>query len=112
VSVFARRLIGPVVLNSADTLIYTVPAGRTAVIRHISVFNGDASGHALRLRATGSGAGTIIMFSPVIGSNAELQVETHIYLNPGDALYCGMPGNASAGSCVTFFGALLVGAPV
>lgn len=38
----AKRLVGPLLLNSTSTTLYTVPASTTTILRNIHVFNTNA----------------------------------------------------------------------
>lgn len=90
------------------TLLYTVPALRTAVVRsaylaNIAVVAGSAN---LRINSALTAG---LFFVSAIPAAASVAVPDDIILNPGDQLY----GGCGVGGTVQFvmFGSLLDGAP-
>lgn len=92
--------------------VYTVPAGRTAVIRTMTVTNtssSDDGNFAVRVNGTSSGFG---LFENVDLPAFQTWVQPEeICLDPGDVLYM-LPRNVATNVFRTFgFGSLLLGAP-
>lgn len=104
-AVRSRRLSGPIVVpaGGVNTVIYTVPAGRTAVVRGCFVYNSLLLVNTVNL-LTGIGSFWGHRFA-----NAEFvqTVDREFVLNPGDVLVA----SSTTGANVTVFGSLLLGAP-
>lgn len=108
-SVRARRFVGPTLIAAAGTNLYTVPTGRTLIIRALWVQNASAVATQVRIGINGIAAAQQIQNGLVLGANGTSAVTTPIILNPGDQLWFSL--SAAATVYVTGFGSLLLGAP-
>lgn len=110
-SVRSRRLWGPVrVIGGGFQPIFTVPLGRTAIIRTLYISNpSDTADWPISLRIP-TAASPGVLFQGVVDGFTPI-ILTDIILNPGDQLSgrsnaVGTPGIDTYG-----FGALLLGEP-
>lgn len=108
-AVRSRRFFGPTeVVGASAALLYTVPAGRTAILRLILVTMIGAGTGSVVLRVNSS-TGNPIWVQASGGVTVTLSVPGVIVLNPGDELRCNVPATMSA--WWTGFGTLLLGEP-
>lgn len=109
-AVRSRRLFGPLIVNvTVATTIYTVPAGRTAIIRALYIWNrSDLTNAVGRLHINGSSSSLRIL--DLTMAVDETRVYENIVLDPGDTLVWTNPGVAGA-YVLAGFGSLLLGAP-
>ncbi len=109
-AVRSRRLFGPTAVgtNSPDTvLLYTVPAGRTAILTVLCVnVSTLAAGAQLRLNNS-LAPGQIFAVNIAAGAST---VSPRIVLNPGDQLY-GISASFVREITFTGMGSLLLGEP-
>lgn len=109
-AVRSRRVLGPESHTSASsTLLYTVPSGRTLVIRTVTLTYNGAGGAAWRLCVNGA-ATTDAIRRGTFAAAGEMVLEAWLALNPGDELRL---AGITAGHTinVAVFGALLEGEP-
>lgn len=109
-AVRSRRLFGPTQLGAVGaTALYTVPAGRTAVFRGISLANVNAAVTEGRVMLNGTTSAFLVWIG-TIAAKSSLPVPLELVLDPADVLYgqC-----VTGGTNITFagFGSLLLGAP-
>lgn len=105
----SRRFFGPVVLVAATTtLVYTVPAGRTAIFHAIEMMNAGVAAAFIDLRVNGTTSADRFLVAS-IPAVSNLDLYDRLILNPGDTLYArsGVATTVSILGC----GSLLDGAP-
>lgn len=122
-AVRSRRLWGPTAVSGAATaLLYTVPSGRTAVVRTVTFYKyGDATPTPAGLLLNGTGQNDCIFRADIIQSRSTFAATQNtvasasygpmwdsIELNPGDQLYLWCTSNTLV--CAGF-GSLLLGEP-
>ena len=122
-TVRSRRVWGPTKVTTTNyTLVYTVPANRTLVLRSVTFYNGTGADNPFILACNGSDIDHVVLrevilsarTSPALaqsGLNSGMPkslVAQELIFNPGDTLYvqCTTAGYVTAG-----FGSLLDGAP-
>ena len=108
-AVRSRRLAGPVTLStSSETTIYTVPSGRTAIVRLIALADTGAGGCTVGLSINpGSGAARFAR-SLAVPASGSITFTAPLILNPGDVL----SGRSVTDTCGCWvFGSLLLGEP-
>lgn len=95
-SVYSRRLVGPVSLTGSLVVYLTVPADHTYVLQsfHIPVAGGVA-GTSLILAINGTAAGNRVYRVPLTADTTIVLLEQRLVLEAGDQLY------ASANASVT-----------
>jgi len=71
-----------------------VPAGNVAVVRDVSLTNGDATSH---LMGIGVGGLAVLLSFATIASAGILEWQGHHVLNPGDSLHFYSAGGSLAG---------------
>lgn len=107
-AVRSRRLFGPTVITNALAAIYTVPAGRTAIVRTTWIYNQNVATQNVRMTVNGTAVSDSIgNFEVPAGRGLQLGVE--LVLNPGDVLRAVASLNGAIS--VTMVGSLLLGAP-
>lgn len=90
----SKRLFGPTTVSTTHVLLYTCPAGETAILKHIVFVNGGplAASAALRLNAQ---LGTAQMTTAVVPATGDVsRTDQFIVMHPGDTLY-GISGAAN-----------------
>jgi len=109
VTVRSRRVFGPSVVTAAGyRLLYTVPAGRTLVVRRLA-FAARTANHVFAWFYVNAGAvNNLVRFLDIPAGTWSVSDDTWWVLNPGDTLYCYCNPEDTV---VTLFGALLDGAP-
>lgn len=111
VVVRSRRVVGPIVVVGVNVVLYTVPAGRTLIIRSIWCDNTSAVNGEVELFLNGVNPANSIFRAPV-NSHVTLQVDNWLALSPGDTLRALSRSAAVVPNInVTIFGALLLGEP-
>lgn len=111
-AVRSRRLWGPrQTLLSTTEALYTVPAGRTLVLRHLIVANHSASVNALFTLLCNGITSTSFGFwkATTLTPNQNLSLPVWWAFNPGDVLYIQTGPGAHVMSIG--FGSLLDGVP-
>lgn len=108
-AVRSRRFFGPVVLVAATTtLVYTVPAGRTAIFHTVVVINTAVAAGFFDLRVNGT-LNVDRAWLVTVPATDSLELFDRIILNPGDTLYA--RSGVGATMAVSGYGSLLDGAP-
>lgn len=105
----SRRFFGPVVLVAATaTLLYTVPAGRTAIFHAVLVMNTGIAAAFADLRVNGAANVDRIWLTSVPATET-VDLYDRIILGPGDELW----GRTAVGATMAMsgYGSLLDGAP-
>lgn len=92
-----KRLFGPVQLGNASAVLYTVPAGTTAVVRTMRVCNTNGTDRTLTLAIGADAAGTRLFAQQNVPGNGSLDWASAIVLNAGETL----TGYASASGSLT-----------
>lgn len=113
VAVRSRRLFGPSAAGSAGVplAIYTVPAGRTAIVRSLFVAKtSTASDGNFTLRLNGSSSGFGLYATVALAGVMTWILPDELVLNPGDVLWTVFTGATNVVR-VSAFGSLLEGAP-
>lgn len=90
------RAYGPALLPSSSATAYTVPAGKTAVIRHIRVSNPTAGAVTFTMSIGTDAAGTRLVSGRSIAAGGDYDHIGYWVLNPGDILAV----NASSGAAL------------
>lgn len=108
-AVVSRRIFGPALVPAVTGVIYTVPAGRTAIIRGLYLrSNSTTVAQNVNLYIGAASGGTCIWSQSVPVHPYATALPAEIILNPGDVLR----GDSVLGSVVVAgFGSLLLGAP-
>jgi hypothetical protein len=111
VSVRSRRVLGPQqVLAGGTDATYTVPSGRTLVVRSLVVAsNATAAGEFKWF--VGAATTPTLIWVATVGAKATLVADWWMALDPGDVLRCKVV-TGQQNVTVSVFGALLFGAPV
>lgn len=96
-----------------STDVYTVPGGRTAIVRHWSVVN--QTGETRRVLLSVRTGGTVVRFAsrPVLLNDETWQAAVaELVVNPGDSIAAYHSGTGTHGGLhVVLAGSLLEGAP-
>lgn len=111
-AVRSRRLFGPAnVPSGAATALYTVPSGRTAVVRSLVVANTSLTvAGSGSFRINGTTSGFTWWWIPSIAVGDTWSADVVLILNPLDVLYFRQDTGANA-LRVTGGGSLLLGEP-
>lgn len=113
-SVRSRRLFTTAAPANANTLLYTVPSGRTAVVRTLVLVGQSTTlGASATLLLNGTSAANNGLERGLVFSATETKYRDHwLCLNPGDTLRLSVAASPGSGVLVHGFGALLLGEPV
>lgn len=105
-AVRSKRLWGPLTVTTSTQLVYTCPAGETALVKLVTAVNIAALGSTLlSLRVNGALGGQLVAQRSVANGGDEW-VEGFLVLNPGDTLRATA---SQASLIVSGFGAELEG---
>lgn len=110
-AVRSNRIYGPQSIPIAQTQLYTVAAGRTLIIRRLSVVNTHATiAYSFQLWWPSNAANAEQYPGVVVQPRSRYVDDGWQALRPGDVIW----GQASVASAlrITIYGALLLGAPV
>jgi len=106
VAVRSKRLWGPTSVGTTAVVLYTCPAGETALLKGVHAFNPGALGVTVTYTLNGTGNSNTILTTSSSSGNINADREQWIVLHPGDVLRA----VGSAGTTyVTGFGAELEG---
>lgn len=109
-AVRSRRFLGAQAIPVAVTALYTVPAGRTLVVRTLRVVNTHTvNTYTFSLWWPTSAVGSTQFQTVALGPGLTWTNTDWCVLNPGDVLY-GQSSNT--GVKISGYGALLLGEPV
>lgn len=107
----SRRIFGPTIINvAAGTLLYTVPAGRTLVVRTTSLINPTGTARSCALSVNGTAPlGDRFLGLVAVGADATVTLDHWYAFDPGDEIW----GQVTVASQiqVAMWGALLLGSP-
>lgn len=107
-AVRSRRVAGPTTLATSSGVIYTVPAGRTLIVRSITLYNRGANSTSSLVMINGTtGAECIWLVSLATQTSTSFVVP--LVLNPGDVLRAHT--TQATHVAMTVFGSLLLGEP-
>jgi hypothetical protein len=81
-----KRLYGPALLTDAAATVYTVPAGRVAVVRNIHVVNGTAGDLTFTSSIGADAAATRIFDGETVSAETTYDCFAPFVLNAGEAL--------------------------
>jgi hypothetical protein len=81
-----KRLYGPAALAAAAATVYTVPAGRLAVLRNIHVVNGTAGDLTFTASIGLDAAGTRIFAVETVSAESSFDSFAPFVLNAGEVL--------------------------
>jgi hypothetical protein len=81
-----KRLYGPAYVDLTDELVYTVPAGRRAVVRHIKYNNGTGGAVALTVSFGADAAGTRIFDGYSVAAGAALDHYCYYVLEAAETI--------------------------
>jgi hypothetical protein len=102
----SKRLAGPQAVGTANSLLYTGPAGETTLLKQITLANTSPLANTIALKLNGTSGSQTIFFETVGGSQASHLDGLFVVLQPGDTLH----GQAGAATMiVALFGAQLEG---
>lgn len=105
----SRRFFGPLVLASgSNTLVYTVPGGRTAIIRSVWFANDQGTAATVSLRVNGNTSASTV-FTVTVPPFSAAESPPELVLNPDDELYIFVGGLVTVKASA--YGSLLDGAP-
>lgn len=108
-AVRSRRILGAQAIPTALTALYTVPAGRTFILRTLRVVNTHTiNTYTFSLWWPTSAVGSTQYQTKSLGPGETWTDETWVVLNPGDIIY---GQSANTGVKISAYGALLFGAP-
>lgn len=105
-AVRSNRLAGPVSVSGSAS-VFTVPAGRTAIVKQISIVNFGAGSSTVTLYLNGTASGDALDRRSVGAGTTFHVIDIWWVFEPGDVMWVG----ASAAATVSVHGALLEGAP-
>lgn len=108
-AVRSARLFGPTALNSTWLTVYTVPSGRTAIIRTLTLANTDTATQGTLVIGVNGTDHDDRLFTIVMPAGTTQRIDSFLVLNPGDTLRA--IRQTSTEMCLAGFGALLLGAP-
>lgn len=104
----SRRFFGPILVAASPQLLYTVPAGRTAVLKTLSLSAPAVAVPNYSLRVNGV-AGANQLYGGAVAAGLSVLLFDLVVLNPGDTLHV---VTASLNLLVIAgFGSLLDGSP-
>lgn len=106
-AVRTKRLFGPITVTAATAVVYTCPAGETAIIKNLSFADQGAASPTIRLYINGTGVAARIASAPIQSGQWNLADSLFIVLSDGDELY--MSANVASNTTVCGFGAELEG---
>lgn len=113
-AVRSRRLFGPASsgAGAGGAVIYTVPAGRTAIIRTLQLHNNSAVGATIAaLNLNNPGVATFFWRPEPLGALGSVFYPGTMILMPGDVL--SFRADPVTATCVALgFGTLLLGSPI
>lgn len=107
-AVRSRRLFGPTSLPTTPGILYTVPAGRTAILRSCRLTNRLLTNEPFALFVNGTLTSTAVFLGTIPGQTS-VEAFDELVLNPGDVLR-GSTVLANAGVAIGS-GSLLLGEP-
>lgn len=105
-AVRSKQLWPPSAVNASGSLLYTCPAGETALIKTLSMYNTDVVPRAMGIRLGGNGVNQTVVFEQVPAGFATVLRELFIVLQPGETVH-GV--TAGTGGRIAGFGAELEG---
>lgn len=82
----SKRLFGPVNVGTGNFTVYTCPAGETALLKDITIFNQAAVTNVVALRLNGNTQNQTIEGVTVGGGGSVVLSGRFIVLHPGDTL--------------------------
>lgn len=108
----SARVAGPITpLTGTATVVYTVPSGRTLIVRGLVIANVSGTVDAtVQVRVNGTTSGFGLWQGLSILRNETWVAPAYIVLNPGDVLYVRQDTGVNFIK-VWLFGSLLDGAP-
>ena len=84
----SKRLFGPVQAGTGGANVYTCPAGETAILKTLTMFNPGAIATTLTM-GIGSTANANVIVAQSVGNGATVVVNNlFICLHPGETLRC------------------------
>jgi len=90
-----KRLAGPVALATAPATVYTVPIGRTVVVRHMHIANETSAGVTFTVSIGTDGAGKRLYHQVPLAAAASLDWSGFLVLAAGESLQAYASGAAS-----------------
>lgn len=80
------RIAGPILMTSGAQTYYTVPAGATAIVRHIHIVNTSGTAATATLSIGADAAGTRLLSGRSIPANSEYDLGIFLVLAAGETL--------------------------
>lgn len=105
-SVRSKRLFGPISVGNGVSVLYTCPAGRTAVLKSLTLVNGFNVVNSLAIALGAQASANFLWEGNVDPSASTVLNELFIVLQPGDVLRAQA---TSSFVVITGFGAELLG---
>lgn len=105
-AVRSKRLFGPTSVAASQVLVYTCPAGETAILKQLTVHNPGALPQVFTMRLNGSNAANTILAESIEAGLATHLEGLFIVLSGGGTLHV---AGAAVGLFVAGFGAELEG---
>lgn len=97
-AVRSARLYGPLTVGAGPTVVYTCPAGKTAIFKDLSFTNTSLLAQTVTLYINGNSAGQAVHSQSVAGGSTLVLTGRFIVLEPGDTLRVGYSGTGGASS--------------
>ena len=82
----AKRLAGPVLITNAEVTWYTVPTGRTAIVRTIHIVNTSGSAATATVSIGADAAGTRLLSAHSVAANSEYDLNTFLVMAAAETL--------------------------
>lgn len=86
-----KRFCGPQVVPNADTVLFTVPGGKTWTIKQIILANTDAANHPITIGIGGIGAGTQIVPNTNVAANTPSTINLTLPMAAGESVHAQCP---------------------
>lgn len=107
-AVRSKRILGPTQLSTSLTTVYTVPSGRTAIVRTAYIYNQHSTDVSVLLTINGTGVADRLG-NFLVPAARQIVLPAELVLNPGDVLRAS--ASVSSVAELTLFGSLLLGEP-
>lgn len=92
----SKRLFGPTNIAAGPTVVYTCPAGETAIVKQLSFSNAAALAQTVALYINANTANSIVGGATVPAASALVLTGWFLVLQPGDTLRIGWSGTGGA----------------
>lgn len=86
-----KRFSGPLAIPNADTVLFTVPAGKTWTVKQIILANTDAANHPITIGIGGLGGGSQIVPNTNVAANTPSTINLTLPMQAGESLHAICP---------------------